>query len=256
MSTDGRVILVIGAHPADCTDLAGGTAHLHAIIQDEVHFLVLTDGLNSHTSIQGMTQDDKRREVVQSAVALRVEESRCHFFGLQDEPLVGNAEVIRSLASFIRLLKPDTVLTHHPNEYAHWDHHECGEIVCRALKAAIKLPSQFGEPHYVPNLLFFAVQFRPEVSRVGVVPQPPDVLVNLPYSVVSAKVKAMQCFVSQGHNDNNKMWKRMYSFESEMGRADGLEYSEGFILGQPLKGITLPRNMDISFYTKEEEQRC
>jgi len=249
-------ILVIGAHPADPVDLAGGTVYNQVGVMDEVHLMTLTDGLFSHT-VSALDLNEgwkvKREEFRKAAAVLGVESSEsCYFLGLRDEPLITNETVIRDLAIFFRQLKPGMVVTHHPNEYAHWDHHVCGETVCRALKAAVKLPPTFGErPHYVPNLLFFAVQFRPEVARVGVVPQPPDVLVDLPRDAVEAKVAAMRCFVSQGHDDEAAMWRRMESFEREMGRADGLEYSEGFILGQPLKVDILPESKDLNFYKRK-----
>lgn len=254
-----RIILVIGAHPADPVDLAGGAVSIHSDAGDEVHLACLTDGLFSHTS-SGMELSvmGKRREFQQAAREVGVPSNQCWFTGLVDEPLIVNQLVVRELAETIRKLRPGIVITHHPNEYAHWDHHECGEAVCRAVKAAVKLPPETcggAEPHAVPLLLFFAVQFRPEVARVGAVPQPPDVLVDLPVPVVKRKIEAMKCFASQGHNDEGKMWERMQSFESEMGRADGLRFSEGFILGNPLKVDLLPATKDVSFYKGKENNR-
>jgi len=244
-------ILVIGAHPADPVDLAGGTIYHHRTYGHEVYLMTLTDGLYSHNPV-GLEREDKRAEFKAAAKVLDVPSINCYFEGLEDEPLVANTLVIRELAVFIRNMTPDIVITHHPNEYAHWDHAECGKIVCRALKAAIKLPTHFGVLHFVPSLYFFAVQFRPEVSRVGAVPQAPDILVGLGNVEVGRKVQAMMCFASQGHDDEEKMWQRMNSFESEMGRADGLRWSEGFILGQPLKVSLLPQNPNIGFYNKKD----
>lgn len=244
-------ILVIGAHPADPVDLAGGTVYLQGRIGDgDVWLACMTDGLFSHTS-RVVNLEEKRREFKRAAGAVGVSALSCQFFGLQDEPLQFNREVVRDVAKALRIIRPDVIITHHPNEYAHWDHHECGEIVCRAVKAAIKLPAAECsglEPHGVRLLLFFAVQFRPEVARVGAVPQPPDILVDLPEEVVAKKVAAMRCFASQGHDNEEAMWQRMNSFEREMGRADGLKYSEGFILGSPLKVDLLPKSKSVSFY--------
>ena len=249
-------ILVIGAHPADGVDLAGGTAYLHACNKDEVTGMTLTDGIYSHYKY-GKEEQFPITEVPVRALKLFEFEKAWNTLlakdtislGLRDEPLLMTQESILLLVNHIRKIKPDMVITHHPNEYAHWDHATCGQMVCRALKAAMKLP---GDKHWVKTVYFFGVQFRPEVSRVGVVPQSPDVLVDIG-GVVLTKINALYCFESQGHNDMRMLWNRMNSFESEVGRADGLKYSEGFILYYPLKTRLLFTNEDMGFYGHAEE---
>jgi 4-oxalomesaconate hydratase len=246
-------IMVIGAHPADGVDLAGATAYLHHCNGDKIIGVTLTLGMYSHTASLEVGKDFATAVEWRKAEAIKIFEfekawdilgaNMTHAAGLRDEPLLMNQEGILSLVKLIREHRPDIVITHHPNEFAHWDHAECGRMVCRALKAAMKLP---GEKHWVKTVYFFGVQFRPEVARVGVAPQPPDVLVDIS-GCVQAKVDALCCFESQGHNDQ-KMWERMNSMEREMGRADGLEYAEGFILYYPLKARLLPGNEVGGFY--------
>ena len=252
-------ILVIGAHPADPIDLAGGTIYQHTRSpeKDEVCLLSLTDGMRSHLDkkfLASYENEDvwydkvmeiKRKEFDIAGRIVGVAKNQCCIFDFMDEPLILNAERIGYIINHIRKIKPDMVITHHPNEYAHWDHATCGQMVCRALKSAIKLR---GDKHWVPTVYFFAVQFRPEVARLGIVPQSPDVLIELDEFAIKAKIDAMCCFKSQGHNDKKAMQKRMDSFESEMGRADGLRYAEGFTLYYPLKRKKLPINIDKGFY--------
>ena len=246
-------IMIIGAHPADGVDLAGGTVCLHSQKGDEVIGVALTSGIHSHT-IDSMTdykagelREIKQLEFKNAWGVLGVGET-C-LLGFRDEPLTATFAPILDIVELIRKHRPDMVITHHPNEYAHWDHSACGQMVCRALKSAVKLE---GNKHWVNTVYFFGVQFRPETIRIGALPQPPDVLVDIS-EVISSKVNAMLYFESQGHNDINAMWSRMNSFESEMGRADGLKYSEGFILYYPLKVKLLPKNEMGGFYNIKEE---
>jgi LmbE family N-acetylglucosaminyl deacetylase len=243
---DKMKLMIVGAHPADPVDLSGGTIAQHANNGNIINVVTVTDGIFSHTTGEETIQT-KRKEVLNAISNLT--DSHDHFFmGLRDEPLIVGSDAILELVNLIRQIKPDVLVTHHPNEYAHWDHAETGKMVCRALKGAVKLP---GDRYFVPNVYFFAVQFRPEMVRLGFNPLPPAVLVDIT-NVVGKKVAAMCCFKSQGHDNYEAIWKRMNSMESEMGRADGLAYSEGFISYYPLKEKLLPMSsIDKSFYVKE-----
>jgi LmbE family N-acetylglucosaminyl deacetylase len=241
--------MVIGAHPADAIDLAGGTIYQHSQFGDDIVVVSLTRGMYSHSSIEILHRGDggalKERELKAAASILGAKEAFCRSY--IDEPLVAMSHsTIILIAELIKDYKPSILITHHPNEYAHWDHAECGAVVCRALKTAIKYPSE--DRYWVPMVYFFAVQFRPESARIGTIVQPPDVLIELSPDTIEKKIEALCCFESQGHCDSAKMRRRMDSFESEMGRADGLEYSEGFIFYYPLKRRRLMANPSIGFY--------
>jgi len=239
-------IMVIGAHPADCFDLAGGTLSLHYFKGNQFLLVSLTDGLRSHGA-KGFNEKDKKNEFRQAANYIKAESV---FFDCPDEPLIMGSRDIEKIVKWIRTFRPDILITHHPNEFTHWDHAECGKAVCRALKAAVKLPIGFyGEKHFVPMVYFFGVQFRPEMARIGYNPQPPTLLVDIS-SVLDIKIKMMSCFKSQGITEE-VMRKRVKSFEGEMGRAEGIEYSEGFISYYPFKTTGLYGNSLVSFYTKE-----
>ena len=173
------------------------------------------------------------------------------FMGLQDEPFIMNRECIISMVEFIRAFQPQVLMTHHPNEYAHWDHAETGRMVCRALKGAIKRPG--GEKWWVENVYFFGVHFRPESARVGVALQAPNILVDVTDSL-DKKLKAMCCYKSQGLDDEKAMMERFNSAEREVGRPDGLKYAEGFISYYPLKEKLLPTStINARFYHRKKD---
>ena len=251
-------ILAIGAHPADCVDLAGGTLAIHAERGDEVVVVALTDGLYGHT--KDINHFNHKTALKRKVLELKHDEflkavsiiggRTGMLVGWVDEPLTISRAEIYTIVDVIRTEKPDIVITHHPNEYSHFDHAECGKAVCRALKAAIKLPTE--ARWWVSMVYFFAVQFRPEASRLGYLPQAPDLLVDIG-AVVEQKIDAMMCFVTQGLNDRDYLCGRVDSFESEMGRADGLHYSEGFTFYYPLKTYGLLENRTKSFYSDDKE---
>lgn len=247
-------IMIIGAHPADTIDLAGGTIAQHGNDGDTIEILSITDGLNSHTDSNEIGIVEKRYEL-NKAVSCLIEKPKANikiinvqFMGLQDEPLIINSACILDLIERIRKFRPNILVTHHPNEYAHWDHAEVGKMVCRALKGAMK---RSGDKWWVSNVYFFATQFRPEVARLGIVPLSPTILIDIS-EMIEKKVKALSCFKSQGHT-KEQMWLRINSMEREMGRADGLDYSEGFISYYPMKDKFLQMSkIDKSFYVKEK----
>ena len=246
-------ILAIGAHPADVIDLAGGTLYLHKQAGHEIIAVSVTTGMHTHGTDLLDTEDKekyaivlKQKEFSNACVCLGIHDVSWRF---SDDFFQSNWDLLHRLTTMIRRLKPNIVITHHPNEYAHWDHSEVGKAVCRALKAAIKSPGE--DKYWVPTVYFFGVQFRPENARIGVSPQPPDVLIDIS-EVKGKKIDALACFKSQGY-DIPMLWKRIRSFESEMGRADGLRYSEGFILYYPLKRTLLPVNTIGGFYSKENK---
>jgi len=216
---------------------------------DEVKVVSLTYGFKGHFNPEFDDLSDMEKYQIKEKEFLKASKivgAECGgICGFTDEPYIYNDIHIIAMVTLIRSYQPDIVITHHPNEYAHWDHAKCGEMMCRALKASVKLK---GKKYYVPMVYFFGVAFRPESARMGIVPQPPDLLVNIEGLAIEKKVKAMCCFKSQGHDDEEKMWKRMDSFDSEMGRADGFRYSEGFIFNQPLKRNQLLFNEDKGFY--------
>ena len=245
-------LMIVGAHPADAVDLAGGTIAQHAGMGDEVIVVTVTDGMDSHSKNDQFSFEIKREEVKEALLHLLFH-PRYQFKGLKDEPFIANRENHLGMVESIKMFQPDVLITHHPNEYAHWDHAEVGKMVCRALKGAIKRPGD--DKWWVNNVYFFATQFRPETARIGYVPQAPDVLIDIT-AFIEKKIKAMCCFKSQGHNDEWAMRERMNSFEREMGRADGLSYAEGFISYYPLKMSILPvSTFSGGFYNKDKEEK-
>ncbi|MBW8001715.1 MAG: hypothetical protein FVQ80_06795 [Planctomycetes bacterium] len=236
-------LLVIGAHPADPFDLAGGTIYQFNNLKQSTTILSITDGTRSHFDESFDVGDVskaviKRREFSQASCLVGAC-GKSTVFSYPDEPLKESySSCIDQLVRYIRNIKPSIVITHHPNEYSHWDHAACGRSVCRALKAAKKLE---GEKHWVPMVYFFGVQFRPETVRIGLIPQAPDLLINLEKKTVVKKIETMLCFKSQGMT-KAKLIQRMNSFEGETGRADGLRWSESFTFYYPLKRNTLLYN--------------
>ena len=257
--------MVIGGHPADAVDLAGGTIYNHVQNGDRAIIVNMTHGAYSHAALlydelkdKFTSEEDlykaiireKHREAVEAAKILGVIETIN--LGYDDEPLEMNRERVWAMAEMIREYKPDIVITHHPNEFTHEDHSVCGWIVVKALKAAVKFyPSSKFEKHFVPSVYFFGIQFISKQARLGYVTLPHDVLVDI-QNAVEPKIKALSAIRSQ-KNTEKSVRDRINSLERENGRLDGLLYSESFISFYPYKTTLLPINIEKSWYQLQDE---
>jgi len=233
-----KKLMVIGAHPADPFDLAGGTIFQMVEYRWRAFIVTVTHGANSHMEHSDTLSMDKQRKRDEffAAVKTIANHGDWHSKTLEadDEPLYEGPDLFHEIVNLIRHEKPDIIITHHPNEYAHFDHSVCGLMVCKAMKAAYKWP---GKNRYkVPMAYFFGVQFRPESARMGVIVRPPDILIGLTEEAIDAKINAMCCFRTQGIT-LKMMAERVDSMEREAARADGAEFdhAEAFTFYRPLR---------------------
>src|SRR5262249_10917709 len=119
-------ILAIGAHPADTFDLGGGTLANFAADGHEVFLAVLTHGAYSHAPLVTAKNESiplaevvtlKREECEAAAKHTGIKETR--YFDVDDEPFIPTRQIILALGEYIRQVRPDIVITHHPREYGH-----------------------------------------------------------------------------------------------------------------------------------------
>jgi LmbE family N-acetylglucosaminyl deacetylase len=182
-----NVALVIAAHPDDGDfGCAGYTSQL-AERGVDVYFLVCTNGAKG-TSDRSMTRE--------RLIALRREEQReaCRRMGAkdvfyldhEDGELVYDRPFLQQLVRHIRMLKPDTVLTHDPTDIIirdsfinHPDHRATGTAALDAVyptaRDHLNFPGHLAEglePHKVREVLLwssnqpnFDVDISAEVDR-------------------------------------------------------------------------------------------
>lgn len=168
-------MLVVLAHPDDETFGLGGTLALYASRGVKVHLVCATRGEVGTVAPEFM-------EGYADIADLRVDELRCaaerlgleevHFLDYRDSGMVGTEDnehpkalaqapqddVVKTLAGFIRRLRPEVVITFDPvGGYGHPDHIAMHDATVTAYKSAGD-PLQFPESGsaFEPQKLYFA----------------------------------------------------------------------------------------------------
>ena len=207
-------ILIVGAHPADAFDQAGGTLAHHAAEGDHVSALIITGGVRSHdwrlqdrhrkadesfdpSKERDESEDSKTREVRQACGELGIED--LHFLGLEDDAELLTQEMIFQITEKFREIRPHIVITHHPYEEGGFKlHASVGRAVMyarRACEGSGRLP---GKPHLVPVVYFMNPMAYANHNSLnqGVGFFRSDVYVDIS-DVIEKKISAMDCIESQ-----------------------------------------------------------
>jgi LmbE family N-acetylglucosaminyl deacetylase len=246
--SDQLRIVSIGGHPADTFDQSGGTMAHHAARGDFVAAVSITHGARVHDKkvsdemfhreeipdaeslahLIGERGDVKAEEVRKACRILGFED--VHFLGVDDSVLLVDAAIIRRIASLIRELRPDVILTHFPFEHAGLgDHAVTGQMVVRAIGHAAGVdPGDRYPPHRVEQVFFFG-QGGASVRNglwdaAGGYSN--DVFVDIT-DVIDKKFAAMECLVSQGYAGAYNR-KRTENGDGAFG-GGSVAYGEGFI---------------------------
>lgn len=247
--SDPLRIVSIGAHPADVFDQSGGTMAHHTARGDYVACISITHGARIHDAVvsdamfhldevpaaaeleqlMGDRSDVKSREVLEACMILGVED--VYFMGVDDGILLVERDIIRRLASLLRQLRPDIVLTHYPFEGDGQvrSHAVAGQIALHALQHAASVdPGDRNPPHRTAQVFFFgqgAATVRSGLwdARGG---YSNDVFVDIT-DVVDRKFAAMECLVSQGYAG---VYNRKRTETGDGAFTGGMgSYGEGFI---------------------------
>jgi LmbE family N-acetylglucosaminyl deacetylase len=251
-----RTLLAIAAHPSDAIDLAGGTLAAHAAAGHRVVIINLTHGALSHagTLLEEWAAAPDLEKIKQAKAAESEEAARVLgvkemiHMGYDDEPLLLDRKSVLAVGEKIRQIRPDIIVTHHPNEYSHDDHAVAGNLVSKSLTVAARwLLDTPLAPHAVNTVYFFGVQGRHKQMKLAYLPLAPDVVVDIEPQL-ELKVKAFQALKSQ-KNTEEIVRSRLNSMEGELGRLHGYRYAESFIALHPFKHKLLPENAPETFYT-------
>jgi LmbE family N-acetylglucosaminyl deacetylase len=217
----GRV-LCFTAHPDDIDFGAAGTVAAWTAAGVEVSYCIMTDG------DAGGFHPEQREEIVR----LRNEEQRraaalvgvtdIHYLHQRDGYLEPSHEVMREVVRLIRQLRPDVVLSMHPErnwnriQKSHPDHLAAGEAVTRAVYPALENPFAYPElaqaglaAYKLPWLWLFAGPEERENHFVDVTDH------------LDSKLAAIHIHVTQ-HPDVEAMDRTVRSLMLDTGRRGGL----------------------------------
>lgn len=243
-------ILVVGAHPADVFDQSGGTMAHHAARGDKVTCVVLTHGVRIHDDViseamwhkSEIPPADEMMKLMAERSDVKADEIRraCKmlgvndvlFFGADDGILLVKEELVRRLASVIRKIRPDIILTHYPKEGDQFvrDHAIAGQIVLHAIQYAGRVdPGDRNPAHHVAQTFFFGIGAAPIRSTLwdsqgGYIN---DVFIDIT-DVIEQKLAALDCLQSQGYGGQYAR-KRIETSDGAFGACHRVGYAEGFI---------------------------
>jgi len=120
-------IIVIGAHPDDADNKAGGTAALFAKMGHNVKFLSVTNGDAGHQNMGGgALAKIRRKEAEEAARQLGIKEYKV--LDNHDGELLPTLDVRHQIIREIRNWKADVVMSPRPADY-HPDHRYTGVLV-------------------------------------------------------------------------------------------------------------------------------
>ncbi|MBA2760789.1 MAG: PIG-L family deacetylase [Segetibacter sp.] len=182
-------IIVIGAHPDDCDQDAGGTAILLASMGYAVKFVSVTNGDAGHQKDKGVTLAKRRFLEAQEAgkrfgVTYDVLDNH-------DGQLLPSLEVRMQVIIKIREWNADVVIAPRPNDY-HPDHRYTGVIVQDAayMVAVPNVAPQVSPLKKNPIFLYFQDNFqRPNPFR-------PEIAIDIT-SIYPKKIYALDAHESQ-----------------------------------------------------------
>jgi 4-oxalomesaconate hydratase len=246
-------ILCIGGHPADTFDGAGGTLAHHVQDGDEVTVVALTAGTRIHDVIVSDAlrfQDripgaDDLTKLMAERAAVKEDEVRracaflgiadVRFFGYDDAVLTLREELIQRMAALIREVRPDVIVTHHPNELGEYGNHHAmtAQLVLNGIGAAHGVGMDDPNPPHRVAQVFFTTHALVMPSNVlsGPLHWYPDVIVDIT-DVVEAKVRALDTMRSQRYGGDYAR-KTIEMVDGAMGSIGGVAYGEGFMTYHP-----------------------
>lgn len=210
-------IIMIGAHPDDCDQDAGGTAILLASLGHQVKFVSVTNGDAGHQTDKGPTLAKRRSQEAQEAgkrfgVVYDVLDNH-------DGALLPTLEVRLQIIQKIREWNADIVIAPRPNDY-HPDHRYAGVLVQDAayMVAVPNVAPNTSPLKKNPVFLYFQDNFqRPNPFR-------PDIAIDIT-SVYVKKIYAMDAHESQMYEW--LPWIGRHADEVPAGKTERLKWLEG-----------------------------
>jgi len=177
MDNDQRVLLAVLAHPDDESFGTGGTLAYYARQGVEVHLVCATRGEVGEMEeqyLRGFTSPAERREAELRCAAEKLGLKGVHFLDYRDSGMPGSpdnahpnalvaqpqTEVALRIARFIRLLRPQVVITFDPiGGYRHPDHIAVHRATVEAFSLAARAEVVLDDlpPHRAERLYFHLI---------------------------------------------------------------------------------------------------
>ena len=255
-------ILVIAGHPADMFDHCGGTLYHHICQGDSVTCVSITQGLRIHDEVVydmfrnniGQYTQEQVDQIIEERKKVKYREavSACALFGIEDvrfldyddEILTVSPGMISKVASLIREVQPELVITHWPYQNnAISDHHAVtGQLALSAITAAAGV--NFQDRHQACRVAQVAFMLCPHDTASSCLLNYGKAAYASYYvdvtDVVDRKVKAIHMMKSQKYDTEGYAKKVTEFWNGNMGTRVRVAYAEGFALLYPEVGKVIP----------------
>jgi LmbE family N-acetylglucosaminyl deacetylase len=179
-------VLVIAAHPDDEVLGCGGTIARHSAAGDEVHVVILAQGLMARPQAKAEDLEALRRAAREAGDTLGVADLTLHDYPDNRLDTIPRLDVTRFIESHIERVLPEIVYTHHRGD-VNIDHvraNECTLAACR------QIPGQS-----LRRLLFFEVPSSSEWGP-GAEPFIPNWFVDISRTL-DRKAAALRAYASE-----------------------------------------------------------
>ena len=264
-------LLMVGAHPADTFDQAGGTLCHHVRDGDQVTLLSVSTGVRSHNwqlmdrkahagdamdveKDVAQAREQKRQELLKAGSFLGLTDVRVLDFDDDEELLT--QPMVNAIADVILETRPDVLITHHPLEEWGLKLHAS---VGRATVFAWRRAHTTGRGKALPPHLAAAIFFMNPMAYVGATLDNTfaarvDILVDIS-DVIEEKTRAMDAVASQYYNG---------AYALKIGEADNghwgyrarVAYAEPFQRHRPWVTDKLPvSDFELEYAGEDHEQR-
>jgi LmbE family N-acetylglucosaminyl deacetylase len=223
-----RRIAVVAAHPDDEVLGCGGTIARHAAEGDQVHVLVVAEGVTSRSTARDRSKSSG--ELSQLAVAAGRANQLLGTFNLQlldfpDNRLDGVdlLDVVKAVEGFLDKCNPQTVYTHWPSDL-NVDHRVVSEAVQTACRP---VPQRMQE-----QLLFFEVPSSTEWRAGGGRAFEPNYFVDIS-ATLELKQRALSAYESEMRAwPHSRSPQAVQSLACWRGASVGVTAAEAFMLGR------------------------
>lgn len=226
-----KKVLVVVAHPDDEVLGCGATIARHANSGDEVHVIILAEGVTSrdNTRVRVMRNAELSELAKNAELANKV--LGVHSHNLHDLPdnrldSINLLDVTKLIENYVQSIKPEILYTHHAGD-VNIDHRIIHEAVVTATRPQ---PGQS-----VKTLLFFEVPSSTEWQTPGsAMPFLPNWFVDVT-STLDVKIKALESYQSE-----MRSWPHSRSYEAVQylarwrGASVGCEAAEAFMVGRQI----------------------
>ena len=224
-----KKILVIAAHPDDEVLGCGGAIAKHSDCGDEVHIVIMAEGLTSRDvkrkveirlgELENLHQSSKTAAKILGASSLKI-------FDFPDNRMdsLDLLDVVKKIEEVIREIKPDIIYTHHIGD-VNIDH----QITHRAVMTACRpLPG-----NNVQTILFFetpsSTEWQTDESAIKFFP---NWFIDI-NKYMNRKMQALKCYESEMRAyPHPRSYDSVILLAKYRGTTVGMNYVEAFLLGR------------------------